>query len=165
VRRPDAIEVAERFFEDVEVGTTIPVREFGPHTLTSAVFWAAVQEHPGPLHFDRDYVREFRGAKSIVVSGQQRQSFLTRTLLDWGGPRAFLSKMNCRHRASTYEGDMQCYSGTIVEKSPDPDDPWIVCEFEGHNQAGENILGGRCTIRLPRRGWPLDRRVWEPGTV
>ena len=83
MRHPDPVEVEQRYFDDVTVGTKIPEREYGPHTLTSAVFWAAVQENVGLLHFDRDYVREHRGAKSIVVSGQQRQSYVVRTLLDW----------------------------------------------------------------------------------
>jgi acyl dehydratase len=102
MRHPDPVEVEQRYFEDVAVGTEIPPREFGPHTLLSAVFWAAVQENAGLLHLDRDYVREFRGAPSIVVSGQQRQSLLTRALMDWAGPRGFLRKMDCRHRTSTY---------------------------------------------------------------
>jgi len=68
MRHPDPVEVEQKYFEDVAVGTRIPEREYGPHTLVSAVFWAAVQENAGPLHFDREYVREFRGAKSIVVS-------------------------------------------------------------------------------------------------
>jgi hypothetical protein len=94
-------------------------------------------------------VREFRGAPSIVVSGQQRQSLLTRALMDWAGPRGFLRKMDCRHRTSTYEGDMHIFSAKVIEKSSDPESPWIVCEFDGRNQKGEQILRGTCTILLP----------------
>lgn len=153
--------IEQCYFDDVEIGTPVPVREYGPHTLVTAVFWAGVQENDGLLHLDREYARAFRGAKSIVASGQLRQSFLTRTLLDWAGPRGFLQAMTCRHTASTYEGDMQRYSATVVEKSPDPEAPWIVCTLDGRNQDGEEILRGRCTLLLPRRDWPIDRRVWD----
>ena len=158
---PHPVPTAERYFEDVAVGTTIPEREFGPHDLVTAVFWASVQENAGPLHFDREYVRAHRGAKSIVASGQLRQSLLARAILDWAGPRAFLRAMTCRHTAQTYEGDMQRYGGSVLEISPDPAQPWIVCAFDGRNQDGEQLLRGRCTLLLPLRAWPRDRRTWE----
>ena len=151
------------YFEDVEVGTHVPEREYGPHNLVTAVFWAGVQGNPGLLHLDRDHARQFRRAKSIVASGALRQSYLTKTLTDWAGPRAFLRAMTVRHTASTYEGDMQRYSATVVEKSLDPEKPWIVCELDGQNQDGEQILRGRCTLLLPRRDWSIDRPVWEAG--
>ena len=150
----------QMYFEDVDVGSKIPEREFGPHTLVKAVAWAGVQENPGALHFDRDYVREFRGAHTIVASGALRQSYLTRMITDWAGPRGFLKKMSVRHTTSTYEGDMQRYAGTVIEKSTDPDHPWIVCELDGRNQDGQEIIRGRCTVALPRRDWPPDRPTW-----
>jgi len=161
MKRPLPIETEQRYFDDIEVGTKIPERAYGPHTLLTAVFWAAVQENIGALHFDREYVREFRGAKSIVVSGQLRQSYLVRTLLDWAGPRAFLRSMDCRNTAQAFEGDLQRYSAVVVEKSPNPEEPWIVCEFDGRDQDDEQLLKGRCTLLLPRRAWPLDRTVWD----
>jgi acyl dehydratase len=164
MRHPDPVEVEQRYFDDVSVGTKIPEREYGPHTLTSAVFWAAVQENAGLLHFDRDYVREHRGAKSIVVSGQQRQSYVVRTLLDWTGPRGFLRRMDCRHRASTHEGEMQRYSATVVGKSGDPESPWIAVDVDGRDQDDQQILTAKCTLLLPLVDWPLDRHVWETVT-
>jgi acyl dehydratase len=149
------------YFEDVEVGTEVPEHEYGPHNLVTAVFWAGVQENPGLLHLDRDYVRQFRRAKSIVASGALRQSFLTKTLTDWAGPRAFLRAMTVRHTASTYEGDMQRYSATVAEKSADPENPWVIFDMDGRNQDGEQILRGRCTLVLPPRDWPVDRPVWD----
>ncbi len=159
--KPTIAEPTQRYFEDVEVGATIPTREFGPHDLVTAVFWAGVQENPGLLHLDRDHARQYRRAPSIVASGALRQSFLTRVITDWAGPRGFLSAMEIRHTASTYEGDMQRYGGTVVEKSADSEKPWIVIELDGRNQNDEQIIAGRCTMLLPRRAWPVDRPVWE----
>ena len=149
------------YFEDVELGTVMPAVEYGPHSLVTAVFWAGFQENRSGLHFDRDYVQKSGGANSIVASGALRQSFLTRTLTDWAGPRSFLRAMTVRHTASTYEGDMQVYSANVVEKSQDPSEPWIVCELDGRNQNGEQILKGRCTLLLPSRAAADDRPVWE----
>jgi len=161
VSEPVGTTAKQVFFEDIEIGAVVPERVYGPHTLVTAVFWAGVQENPGLLHFDRDHARQFRGAKSIVASGALRQSYLARTLMDWAGPRAFLSAMTVRHVASTYEGDMQRYAAKVVEKSSDPNDPWIICELDGRNQDGEQIMRGNCTLRLPGRDWPIDRPVWQ----
>jgi acyl dehydratase len=149
------------YFEDVEIGTVVPAVEYGPHSLVTAVFWAGFQENRSGLHFDREYVRKSGGANSIVASGALRQSFLTRTLTDWAGPRSFLRAMTVRHTASTYEGDMQIYSASVVEKSQDSSKPWIVCELDGQNQNGEQILKGRCTLLLASRAGAADRPVWE----
>lgn len=139
------------WFEDVEVGTTLPKREFGPHTLVSGVRWAGVQENPSPTHTDRDYVREHRGLRTFISSGAQREAYLARALTDWVGPRGDLRKLDIRHTASTFEGDMQYYSGTIIEKSPLAEDPWIRCEIDAKNQNGEDIIKGQCTLMVPSR--------------
>jgi acyl dehydratase len=151
-------EARQVYFEDVEVGTQVPERTYGPHNLVTAVFWAGVQENPGLLHLDRDHARTVRGAKSIVASGSLRQSFLARTLTDWAGPRAFVRAMTIRHTSSTYEGDVQRYSATVVEKSGDRA---VTLDLDGRNQDGEQILRGRCTLLLPRRDWPKSRPIWE----
>ncbi len=139
------------YFEDVKPGTPLPEREFGPHTLVAAIRWAGVQENPSPTHTDRDRAREVRGVRGIIASGAQREAYLARMLMDWVGPRGDMKKMSLRHTASTFEGDMMRFSGTVVETSPSPDDPWVECEFEGKNQNDERIITGRCTVSLPTR--------------
>jgi acyl dehydratase len=139
------------FFEDIAVGTRLPVREFGPHTLVNGIRWAGIQEHPSPTHTDRDYVREHRGLRTFIASGAHREAYLARMLMDWVGPRGDLRKIGVRHTVSTFEGDMMCFSGTVVEKSPSPDDPWIVCEIDAKNQNGEAIMRGQCTLIVPSR--------------
>jgi acyl dehydratase len=147
--------VAEQvFFDDVQKGTKLPETEHGPHTLADAVRWAGVQENWALLHLDREYVRQSSGLPTVIVSGALRQSYLTRMLTDWAGPRGRLRKMSIRHTASTFEGDLQRYSATVVGKSADPKDPWVVCDFEGRNQDGEVILKGQATLTLPPRDWP-----------
>lgn len=158
-----AAQARQVFYDDVSVGTEIPPRDYGPHDLVTAVFWAGVQENPGLLHLDREHARAKRGAKSIVASGALRQSFLVRMVLDWAGPRAFLRTMTIRHVASTYEGDMQRYTLSVAGKSPDPDDPWVALEADGRNQDGEQIVRAKCTVLLPLRAWPLTRRTWTTG--
>jgi acyl dehydratase len=149
----------ETYFDDVQIGTKLPAREFGPHTLAHAVQWSGVQENLGLLHYDREHVREHSGLRTVIASGALRQSLLTTILTDWAGPRGRLRKMELRHTVSTFEGDTHRYAATVVEKSPDPAEPWVICQLEGRNQNDEVILTGRCTLTIPTRAWPADQHT------
>jgi acyl dehydratase len=160
--RNEAPPVAARqlYVEDLAAGDAMPEREFGPHTLVAAVYWAGIQENPAGLHFDRDHARNVLGAKSIVASGALRQSLLVRAIMEWLGPRAFIRSMALRHTASTYEGDIQFYSASVarVEKEPQP---LLTLTLSGRNQHNETIVAGQCNVLLPGRAWPADRPVWS----
>lgn len=145
---------ARPVFEDVRVGDEIPASEYGPLTIVDTVRWAGVQENAERLHWDRDFARSHSGMRTFIASGGHRQALLTRTLTDWIGPRGMLRKMNVRHLAPTYEGDLMRFSGRVIEKSPDPADPWLACEVEGHDQAGQRILSGQVTVVVPSRAQP-----------
>ena len=141
----------QRFFEDVQPGTELAAREYGPLTIIDTVRWAGLQENTQQLHYDRDWVREHAGLRTFIASGAYRQALLMRMLTDWLGPRGRLRKLGIRHTYSTFEGDTMRFAARAVEKSTDPADPWIECELEGSNQEGRQILTGRCTLVLPRR--------------
>ncbi|MPZ12875.1 MAG: hypothetical protein GEU73_00345 [Chloroflexi bacterium] len=142
---------AQPWFVDVQVGDQIPTREFGPLTILETVRWAGFQENWARLHFDRDYVREHSGLRTFIASGAYRQALLLRVVTDWIGTRGWLRKVNVRQTSPTYEGDLMRFSGRIVEKSESPADPWLVCELQGENQDGQQIMTGRCTVTLPTR--------------
>lgn len=140
---------AQLRFEDVSVGQELPTREHGPLTIEHTVRWAGVQENLAHLHYDREWVREHAGMRSFIASGAYRQALLTALMTDWIGPRGWLRKMNVRQVAPTIEGDLMRFSGRVVEKSTSAEDPWLVCELEGRNQDGQQIMSGRCTVLLP----------------
>jgi acyl dehydratase len=97
-------------------------------------------------------VREHNGLPTFIASGAYRQALLIRMLTDWIGQRGWLRKISVRHTYSTFEGDLMNFSGRVIEKSPDPSDSWITCALDGKNQTDKQILTGRCTLILPRRG-------------
>lgn len=144
--------IAEQpFFEDVQPGTELVTREYGPLTIIDTVRWAGLQENTQQLHYDRDWVREHAGLRTFIASGAYRQALLMRMLTDWLGPRGRLRKLGIRHTYSTFEGDTMRFAARAVERSADPADPWIECELEGANQEGRRILTGRCSLVLPTR--------------
>lgn len=138
-------------FDDVRVGYRLPEQEFGPLRIEDTVRWAGLQENWARLHFDRDYVREHSGLPTFIASGAYRQALLVRMLTDWIGPRGWLRKLAIRQIASTFEGDILRYGAIVVERAPTPDDPWLVCDIEGKNQDGKQVLSGRCTVVLPTK--------------
>jgi acyl dehydratase len=139
------------YFEDINIGESLPSREHGPLTIVDTVRWAGLQENWQHLHFDRDHVRQHNGLRAFIASGAYRQALLIRMLTDWIGPRGWLKKISVRHTYSTFEGDLMRFGGRVVDKSADAADPWIACEIEGHNQESKQILVGRCTLSLPGR--------------
>jgi 3-hydroxybutyryl-CoA dehydratase len=139
----------ELYFEDINVGDSIPSREYGPLTIVDTVRWAGLQENTQHLHYDRDHVREHNGLPTFIASGAYRQALLIRMLTDWIGPRGWLRKISVRHTYSTFEGDLMRFGGQVVEKSSDTSDSWVACEIEGSNQDSRQILTGRCTLLLP----------------
>lgn len=141
----------QTFFEDINVGDSIPYRDYGPLTIVDTVRWAGLQENVQHLHFDRDHVRQHNGLATFIASGAYRQALLIRMLTDWIGPRGWLRKINVRHTYSTFEGDNMRFFARVTEKSSDASDPWITCEVEGKNQEDRQILTGRCTLLLPIR--------------
>ena len=141
----------EHYYEDIDVGDSIPPRDHGPLTIVDTVRWAGLQENSQQLHFDRDHVRQHNGLKTFIASGAYRQALLMRLITDWIGPLGWLRKISLRHTHSTFEGDLMRFSGRVVEKSQDSDDPWIDCELNGTNQNDKQILTGRCRLMLPRR--------------
>ena len=141
----------QTFFEDINVGDSIPYRDYGPLTIVDTVRWAGLQENVQHLHFDRDHVRQHNGLATFIASGAYRQALLIRMLTDWIGPRGWLRKINVRHTYSTFEGDNMRFFARVTEKSSDASDPWITCEVEGKNQEDRQILTGRCTLILPIR--------------
>jgi acyl dehydratase len=145
------IATEECYFEDIDVGDSIPVRQHGPLTIVDTVRWAGLQENSQHLHYDRDHVREHNGLKTFIASGAYRQALLMRILTDWIGPRGWLKTISVRHTYSTFEGDLMLFSGRVMKISADPADPWIDCELDGKNQKERQILTGQCTLILPRR--------------
>lgn len=141
----------EHYYEDINVGDSIPPRQHGPLTIVDTVRWAGLQENSQHLHFDRDHVRQHNGLKTFIASGAHRQALLMRLLTDWIGPLGWLRKITVRHTYSTFEGDLMRFSARVVEKLLDPTDPWIDCELDGKNQDDKQILTGRCRLMLPRR--------------
>ncbi len=135
-------------FENIQVGDTIPERDFGPLTILDTVCWAGFQENSAQLHFDREHARSHSGLRSFIASGEYRQALLMRMLTDWLGPRGMIRKLNLRQTYPTYEGDVMRFSAKVVDKSSSASDPWINCELIGKNQEDRQILTGRCTLKL-----------------
>ena len=129
-------------------GDEIVSREFGPLTIIDTVRWAGVQENSEQLHWDREFVREHSRLRTFIASGGYRQALLARTLTDWLGPHGTLKKLQVRHTAPTYEGDMLTCSARMIETTKVPEGVLVSCAVEGRNQKTESVFVGRCVMLL-----------------
>lgn len=137
-------------FDDIAVGDVVVSGAYGPVDIVDVVRWAGFQENYARLHYDREYVRCEAGLPSFIASGAFRESLMVRLLTDWMGPAGRLARLKTRQTYSTFEGDSLRFTGRVVEKSPDPAEPWLVCEMEGFNGEDRPILQSTCTLRFDR---------------
>jgi acyl dehydratase len=57
-----------------------------------------------PMHYDREFA-DLAGLPGPIVDGQMFGGILAKQLIDWLGPRAFLSKLAMRYKAMVFAGE------------------------------------------------------------
>ena len=143
-------------FEDVAAGLVLPELHLTP-TLIDAVMYAAAMWEFQKIHFDDAWARgeQLEGA---ILQGPALGNILTRTLGQWAGPRARLTRLSWRNRGvavlgqplvcrgsvcATEASDASCTDGSAAGLA--------ACELDIVDGAGRAILAANATILLPRR--------------
>ena len=136
------------FFEDVSVGTEIPVLEKFP-TPRQLVMYAGASGDFNPIHYDRDAAAA-RGLPGIIVHGQLVSACLMQMLTDWLGATSSLKKYSISYKAMTFPGEKLTLRGTITKKS-DSGDGMATLNIWAENPRGEKTAAGTAVVQLPRR--------------
>jgi len=143
-------------FEDVAAGLALPELRTTP-TLIDAVMYAAAMWEFQKIHFDDAWARaeQLEGA---ILQGPALGNILTRTLGQWAGPRARLTRLTWRNRGvallgqplvcrgsvrATQASDAACTDGSAAGLAE--------CELEIVDGAGRAILAADAAMLLPRR--------------
>ena len=169
-----------RYFEDVEVGETLPVMAKGPMTVTGFIAyaqgwgglyiranrlaWQQISKHSGlgipnrfgvpdvpeRVHWEEEFATEV-GAPGAYDYGPERCSWLIHHLTDWMGDSGFLRSSHCKIRRHNPVGDWLKIRGEVVRKFEEDGHACVEIEQRAENQDGElSVLGGG-VVRLPRR--------------
>jgi acyl dehydratase len=67
-----------------------------------------------PMHYDRE-LSEKGGLPGPVVDGQMFGGLLAKQLIDWLGPRAFITNLAMRYKAMVFAGETVRCEGAITE--------------------------------------------------
>jgi acyl dehydratase len=170
-----------RYWQDVEVGESLPPMVKGPMTVTGFIAfaqgwgglyiranklaWKQVHAHPGlgvanrfnipdcpeRVHWENDFARAV-GAPAAYDYGPERCSWLTHHLTDWMGDTGFLVSASCKIRRHNPEGDTLFIRGTISRKFVDEAGRHSVeISQQASNQDDELSIVGSAVVALPSR--------------
>ena len=170
------------YFEDVEIGASIPEIVRGPYTATVAVcfeqawgglfvwahgYWydylrrhpaAAVMnsynipEPPEAVHWDTALAKSV-GVPEAYDYGPERISWLSVMLTNWIGDQGFLEELYCEIRRFNLVGDTTYCRARITAKEPAADGRGRVkLDVEALDQRGQVTAKGYAAVLLPKRG-------------
>src|SRR5947209_10645997 len=105
---------AKRYYNDVQVGDSIPALEKVPVTHYQLVRYAGASGDFNPLHTDPKF-GEMIGIGGIISHGMLIMGFVGQMLSDYGGPTT-LRKFGVRFKGMTRRDHVITCTGTITEK-------------------------------------------------
>src|SRR6266550_1660012 len=129
---------AKLYYEDVQVGDTIPELVKPALSHIQLVRYAGASGDFNPLHTDPKF-GEIVGTGGIIAHGMLIMGFVGQLLSDYVGPAA-LRKFGVRFRGMTRLDDVITCTGTITEKF----------EVDGEGRIAGKV-SGTFVAALPRR--------------
>lgn len=138
------------YFEDVEVGQSIPVFE----RKTDFMHWnryAAVNEEYVYVHMD-DEAGKAAGQGAAFGMGNLRWAYVLNALRGWIGDEAEVKELGMQFRAINFKNDVLRTEGVITEKKQENGENLVVLTINVLNQKDEKTAPGRAVVSLPSRG-------------
>ena len=166
-----------RYWEDVQVGETLPPRLKGPLTVTGMISfisgWGGLYvrahklameqatrhpslgipnafgfpEPPEVVHWDPDFARSI-GAPTAYDYGPERVSWLGHLMTDWIGDDGFLRSLNVQVNRINALGDMTWCKGKVTRKHVVNGQHVVECEVWAENQDGAVTAKGDASVQL-----------------
>ncbi len=137
------------YFEDVQVGDTIPKLVKSPVSHLQLVRYAGASGDFNPLHTDPK-IGELIGVGGIIAHGMLIMGFVGQFLSDYVGPTT-LRKFNVRFKGMTHIDDVITCTGTITEKYETDVEARIAGKVQATDQNGEVKVAGTFVAALPHR--------------
>lgn len=140
---------AKLYYDDVQIGDSLPPLEKGPVTHYQLVRYAGASGDFNPLHTDPK-VGEMIGLGGIIAHGMLIMGFVGQLLSDYVGPAA-LRKFDVRFKGMTHLGDVIICTGTITEKYEANGENQVAGKLQAADQNGDVKVTGTFVAALPRR--------------
>jgi acyl dehydratase len=140
------------FFEDVEIGSSIPDLPKGPLTTAHLMRWSAAMENWHKIHYDKPFAMEHDKLPGLLINGSLKQQFVIQILKDWAGPGGWVWKASFQFRAMNLVGEVIRVWGKVKDKRRAPDFGLIDLELGIVNEEGKESTPGAGVVALPYRG-------------
>ena len=140
------------FFEDVEIGASIPDLPKGPLTTAHLMRWSAAMENWHKIHYDKPFAMEHDKLPGLLINGSLKQQFIIQILKDWAGPGGWVWKASFQFRAMNLVGEEIRVWGKVKDKRRAPDFGLIDLELGIVNEEGKESTPGAGVVALPYRG-------------
>ncbi|TMD64050.1 MAG: dehydratase [Chloroflexi bacterium] len=140
---------AKLYYEDVQVGDTMPELVKPALSHIQLVRYAGASGDFNPLHTDPKF-GEMVGTGGIIAHGMLIMGFVGQLLSDYVGPAA-LRKFGVRFRGMTRLDDVITCTGTITEKYEADGEGRIAGKVQAVDQNGDVKVSGTFVAALPRR--------------
>lgn len=170
----------QRYWEEVEVGETLPRVIKGPLTPTAEIAFEAffgiylignsvaadtlerhpklmvpneqgVPEPPQRVHWDNQFTRDTLGLPGAYDLGLERLSWMCQAVTDWVGDDGFLSFVEARYRRFNYLGDVTWATGKVTEKFERDGAKWVRLELWTENHRDQVTATAEAEARLASR--------------
>ena len=138
------------YFEDVEVGSEIPVTVRETTTTQVLVEWAAAVRDFYAVHYDKNFAQSL-GFPEVIVHGPYKCALLGRLMLQWIGEQGSLLELRCEHRRSNLAGETLICRGVVKEKYVREHRGYVRTEIWVENQDGVISAPGSALVCLPER--------------
>ena len=172
-----------RFWEEVEVGSSVQPMLKGPLTITDMICWYSGGGHSyqshrrAEMHRKRHpadaYVNPETGAQDSAARGHseekmarevgmpggydvgpQRISWMGQLMTNWIGDDGFLRRLNVSLRRPNIFGDVSWCRGKVLDKRVEEGVYVVDLEVLVENQLGEVTAKGAAVVELPSRAAP-----------
>jgi acyl dehydratase len=177
-----------RYWEDVNVGETLPDLVRGPRRYTDGIAEGSIpivrsgvlgiremRRHPGYalwhpdsrayekielIHWDKILAKHLHYAHAYDY-GTMRQAIAMNAITDWMGDDGWLKKHSAQVRRVVYKSDVLRIKSKVTKKYMDENGEYCV-DIEQHttNQRGDDVLPAQVTVALPSR----DKGTWPVST-
>ncbi|MEW6613890.1 MAG: MaoC/PaaZ C-terminal domain-containing protein [Thermodesulfobacteriota bacterium] len=137
------------FFEDINVGDSMPNLVKEPITETQLVMYAGASGDFNPIHTVHSF-GEKAGFGGVIGHGMLSMAMVGQALTDWLGNKA-LKKFGVNFRAVTKPKDVITVKGTVSNKYTKDGNNCIDIDLISENQRGETVIAGKATAALPSK--------------
>ncbi len=166
------------YWEDVDVGTKLPIMVKGPMTVTGFIAYVQgwgglyvranklaykmVSQHPGlgipnsfgvpdcpeRVHWDEEFALKV-GAPGAYDYGPERCSWMSQFITNWIGDDGMLHKLTSEIRRHNPEGDIVYINGEVTGKYEEGGKKYVSFDILATNQDGELSARGTAVAELP----------------